>query len=368
MRRRRPTDPGTCGVLRVDARAERLAPRLQAGDIAVLDEVDLDGATARALVTRGVVAVVNASPSTSGRYPNLGPAVLVQAGVPLLDGVGPSFLALARDGAQARLEGDTLWVDDERVATGTRHDEATVAQAAGLARGGLSAQLADLTANAADFVVEERELLVEGHGRPVLGTSLAGRDVVVVGPGADAAADLRRLGRFRKRRRPLLVGVDGGGDTLLAAGLRPDLLVGDPATMSDQVLRAAREVCLRAGAEGIERVQDLAVPVVPFATRAAGEDMALLLAHHGGAATVVLVGVPQDLVELLDRGRAAAVSTPLTRVAAGSRTLSAATAAALTPRRGWALPVLCVVLAGLLGGVVALDAAHLLDVWRDLVG
>ena len=355
-------------MLRVDARVERLAPRLQAGDIAVLDEVDLDGATARTLVARGVVAVVNASPSTSGRYPNLGPTVLVHAGVPLLDGVGTSFLALARDGARARLDGDTLFVGEEPVATGTRHDVGSVTEAATVARGGVSAQLADLTANAADLVVEERRLLVEGEGLPPLATSFTDRAVVVVGPGDGAAEELRRLKRFRRRRRPLLVGADGGGDVLLAAGLRPDLLVGDPSAMSDEVLRAAGEVCLRAGAEGLERVQDLAVPVVPFASRAAAEDLALLAAHHGGARLVVLAGVPRDLVELLDRGRAAAASTPLARVTAGATALSATTAAALTPRRRWGLPLLCAVLAGALGGLVALDGQHLWDAWQDLVG
>lgn len=353
-------------MLRVEARVERLAPRLQAGDIAVLDEVDLDGATARTLVARGVVAVVNASPSTSGRYPNLGPTVLLHAGVPLLDGVGTAFLTMARDGAQARLDGDTLWVDDERVATGTRHDAGSVAEAAAVARGGVPAQLADLAANAGDFVVDERALLVDGQGLPPLATSFAGRHVVVVGPAPHAAEELAALKRYRRRHDALLVGVDGGGDVLLAAGLRPDLLVGDPAGMGDAALRAAGEVCLRADAEGLDRVADLAVPVVPFATRAAAEDMAVLLAHGGAAAAVVLAGVPRDLVELLDRGRAAASSTPLTRVAAGTSLLSPRTAAALTPRRGWGLPVLCLVLAAALAGVVGLEAEHLLEAWRDL--
>lgn len=353
-------------MLRVEARADRLAPRLQAGDIAVLDEVDLDGATARTLVARGVVAVVNAAPSTSGRYPNLGPSVLVDAGVPLLDGVGTSLLALARDGARARLDGDGLWIGDERVAQGTRHDAGSVAEAAAIARAGVSAQLADLTANASAFVVAERQLLVEGQGLPVLETAFLGRHVLVVGPGRAAAAELAALSRYRRRRRPVLVGVDGGGDVLLAAGLRPDLLVGDPSSMGDEALRAAGEVCLRAEAEGLARVQDLAVPVVPFATRAATEDMALLLAHHAGAAVVVAAGMPRDLVELLDRGRAATASSPLTRVAVGTSVVSALTAAALTPRRSWGLPVLCLLLAAVLGGVVALDAEQLLEAWRDL--
>lgn len=346
-------------MLRVDARAQRLAPRLQPGDIAVLDEVDLDGATARALVARGVVAVVNAAPSSSGRYPNLGPGVLVDAGIPLLDDVGPALLSRSRDGAVARLDGDTLWVGEEPVATGMRHDAGSVAEAAQLARAGVPAQLADLTANAAALVVDERALLVEGRGLPTLATRLDGRYVVLVGPGPGAADDLRALRGFRRRHHPLLVGVDGGGDVLLEGGLCPDLLVGEPATMSEAALRRAREVCLREGAEGLDRVADLAVPVVPFSSRCASEDIALLLAHHAGARAVVLAGVPRDLLELLDRGRAAAAASPLTRVVTGVSTLSARSAAALTPGRRWRLPLLCLLLAGGLGGLVALDAEHL---------
>src|SRR5690242_968485 len=71
---RRRTDsalPGVIGVARVDRRAEALLPRLRRGDIAVLDEVDLDRATADALVAAEVAGVVDASPCISGRYPTL---------------------------------------------------------------------------------------------------------------------------------------------------------------------------------------------------------------------------------------------------------------------------------------------------------
>ena len=188
----------------------------------------------------------------------------------------------------------------------------------------------------------------------------------MVGPGSEAAQELRALRRYRRRHRPLLVGVDAGGDVLRAAGLSPDLLVGDPVTMSDEALRAAKVVCLRAEAEGLERVHDLAVPVHLVATRAAGEDLAVLLAHHGGAAAVVLVGVPRDLLELLDRGRSAAASTPLTRVAAGAGLLSARTAVALTPRRSRALPLLCLLLAAALAVTVGVAHDELWRTWRDL--
>jgi uncharacterized membrane-anchored protein len=72
----------------VDARTKNLTKRLQHGDVAVIDHLDIDTVAAEALVARRPVAVVNAAASTSGRYPNLGPSILLKAGVPLIDGVG----------------------------------------------------------------------------------------------------------------------------------------------------------------------------------------------------------------------------------------------------------------------------------------
>ena len=79
----RPVDapPGLVGTARVDRRTRDLLPRLRPGDIAVVDHLDLDRATAQALVDAGVVAVVDASAFISGRYPNLGPQTLADAGV-----------------------------------------------------------------------------------------------------------------------------------------------------------------------------------------------------------------------------------------------------------------------------------------------
>lgn len=366
MRRAKQRQPGTAGLLRVEARTTRLAPKLQRGDIAVLDQVDLDGATAQTLVARGVAAVVNAAPSTSGRYPNLGPQVLVSAGIPLLDGVGPGVLTALKDGHPGRVDGDALWVDDTEVARGTRQDVTTVAAATELARAGVAAQLADLAGGTVSFLLEERGLLLEGVGLPPLRTPLRGRHVLLVGPAYGGAADLARLRRYRRRHQPVLVGVDGGGDVLLAAKLPVDLLVGDPGTMSEAALRAASEVVLRAEVEGLERVHDLAVPVLSCATRAASEDLALLLVLHEGCALVVAAGVPRSLEELLDRGRLAASSSLVTRVAAGSRLLPAEAAVLLTPGRRWRLGGLCVVLAALLVGSVAVDHVALLDAWNSL--
>ena len=66
LHRTRSELPGVSGVARVDRHTGALLRRLRPGDIAVLDQVDLDRATADALVAAEVGAVVNAAPSISG--------------------------------------------------------------------------------------------------------------------------------------------------------------------------------------------------------------------------------------------------------------------------------------------------------------
>ena len=94
--------PGASGTARMDRRLGAVLRKLKHGDVAVIDHLDLDRASAEALLDHGVTAVVNASPFISGRYPNLGPELLARAGVVLVDEVGPDVFSLLKDGATVR--------------------------------------------------------------------------------------------------------------------------------------------------------------------------------------------------------------------------------------------------------------------------
>src|SRR3712207_1302606 len=103
---------GVTGTVRLDRRTKNLTKRLRPGDIAVIDHVDIDRVSADSLVACRVAAVVNAAASTSGRYPNLGPEILVAAGIPLVDTVGKEVLSAVKEGTTVRLDGDTLFLED----------------------------------------------------------------------------------------------------------------------------------------------------------------------------------------------------------------------------------------------------------------
>src|ERR1700753_104797 len=101
--------PGLVGVARVDVKTKVLVRRLEPGDIAIIDHADLDRVSADELIACGVAAVVNAAKSVTGRYPNLGPRLLLHAGIPGVDDVGKEVMSRIGDGAPVRLDNDVLY-------------------------------------------------------------------------------------------------------------------------------------------------------------------------------------------------------------------------------------------------------------------
>ena len=330
-RRRAATGVGTA---RVDRRTKRLVLRAQPGDVAVIDHEDLDRVSSEALVSAGVSGVVNASRSTSGRYPNLGPSILVDAGVPLIDAVGPLLLEKIREGDAVRLDGDRVFVGERLVGVGIRQSETSVRAAMEDAQQGLAQRFESFAANTMDFMQRERDLLFGGQGLPELRHSMQGRPVLVVVRGYNYKDDLAALGGFIRDVRPVLVGVDGGADALLEAGYHPDLIVGDMDSVSDETLllasqephgvfrrRTPPEVVLHAypdgRAPGRARLDALGVPYTIVEAAGTSEDVAFLLAHDNGAETIVAVGSHGNLREFLDKGREGMSSTFLVRLRVG---------------------------------------------------
>jgi uncharacterized membrane-anchored protein len=319
--------PGVSGVARLDRRTKHLVKRLRPGDIAVIDHVDVDRVSADALVACRVGGVVNAAPTISGRYPNLGPEILVAAGIPVLDDVGTEVFAGLREGTVVRLDGDTLYAGERVVAKGVPLTEETVAAALMEAKAGLSTQLEAFAANTMEFMRRERALLLDGVGVPEIRTQLEGRHVLIVVRGYDYKRDLAALRHYIREYKPVLVGVDGGADALREAGYRPAVVVGDMDSVSDEVLRSGAEVVVHAysdgRAPGLERVQDLGVEAVTFPAAGTSEDIAMLLADEKGASLIVAVGTHATLVEFLDKGRGGMASTFLTRLRLGGKLVDA---------------------------------------------
>ncbi len=359
-RRRQPGLPGVEGVARLDKRTKTLTKRLRPGEIAIIDHLDLDKVSAEALVAARAGAVVNVAPSTSGRYPNLGPEILIEAGIPLVDGVGPDVFQAVEEGHLVRLDGDTLYAGTSPVAKGRLQTAATVAAAMDEARAGLAVQLEEFAGNALEYLRLERELLLDGVGVPEISTPIEGRHVLIVVRGYHYKEDLQTLRPYIREYRPILMGVDGGADALLEAGYVPDVIVGDMDSVSDRALCSGAELVVHAyrdgRAPGLERVHRLNRESVVFRAAGTSEDVAMLLADDRGAAVIVAVGTHATLVEFLDKGRAGMASTFLTRLRVGGKLVDAKGVSRLYRSRISNLQVVLLVLAGLTALLVALQA------------
>ena len=363
LRLRRADDPDPHefgGPVRVDARTKNLTKRLRPGDVAVIDHVDLDKVSAEALVACRPVAVVNAATSISGRYPNLGPEILVAAGIPLLDSVGADVMTALKEGDPARLVGETLQVRGIPVATGVLLTDALVKQAMDAARAGLAVQLEAFAGNTMEFLRKERDLLLDGVGIPDITTQLDGRHALIVVRGYHYLEDLQTLRSYIREYRPVLIGVDGGADALLENGHRPHLIVGDMDSVSDTALRCGAEIVVHAyrdgRAPGLERVKALGLDPVVFPATGTSEDVAMLLADDSGASLIVAVGTHATLVEFLDKGRSGMASTFLTRLRVGGKLVDAKGVSRLYRARISGISLIGMMFVGLLALVVAMAA------------
>ncbi len=364
-------------TVRIDRRTKNLTKRLQSGEIAVIDHVDIDRVSAEALVARGAAVVINVAPSISGRYPNLGPEILLAAGVVVLDRADRELFDVLREGQAVTVDGEKLIIDGEVVGSGTLMTEQIVQAAMAEARAGLAEQLEDFADNTMEYLKRERDLLLEGVGVPRLSTSMTGRHVLIVVRGYDYKQDLASLRPYIREYRPVLIGVDGGADALKEEGYTPDLILGDMDSISDDVLRCGAEVVVHAypdgRAPGLARVEGLGVPAVVFPAAGTSEDAAMLLADEHAATLIVAVGTHATLEEFLDKGRAGMASTFLTRLRVGSKLVDAKGVSRLYHSRIRTSSLVLLVLATLVTLVVAITLsaagrayiALLNDKWHD---
>ncbi len=321
---RSPREPEVVTALaRVDRRTKRLVKRVQPGEIMVIDHADLDRVAAETIVEAQPAAVVNASASVTGRYPNLGPLLVCAAGIPLLDGVGPEVLEAVEEGSVLTVAGDQPLRDGKVVASGTRQSMQDLEVRIEEARRTMGAELERFAENTLSYLTEEQHLLLDDPDVPDVGLDVKGRHVLIVVRGADYKEDLETLRRsgYLAEMRPLLVGVDGGADALLEIGHTPDLIIGDMDSVSERALRCGAALVVhgyRDGrAPGSERLDALGLDHVVWAATGTSEDIAMLLAYEQGAELIVAVGTHSSMVEFFDKGRAGTASTFLVRMKVG---------------------------------------------------
>jgi uncharacterized membrane-anchored protein len=358
-----PTPPREiAGPVRLGRKTKLLVRHLLAGDIAVIDHLDIDRVSAEELIAAGAVAVLNCRASTSGTYPNLGPQLLVEAGVLLVDVPDDSLFQSLSDGDSVTIrtlspgaQGEVLYKGQPLV-TGEVLDLARVCADTEARRREIGDALERFAHNTIEHMREERELLAGRIDLPRFRTDFRDRSALVVVRGVDHQRDLRALRPFIRDTRPVLVAVDGGADALVEAGFTPDMILGDMDSASEAALLAAHdgktELVVHSypdgRAPGRRRLEDLGLPFKLVPAPGTSQDVAMLVAAEKGARLIVTVGSQFNLVEFLDRNRNGMSSTFLTRLRIGEILVDAKGVSRLyRPMPGLA-PLVVVIVAGLI--------------------
>jgi uncharacterized membrane-anchored protein len=364
------------GPVRAGRRTKLLVKHLMRGDIALIDHEDLDRVSAEELVAAGVTAVLNCGASTSGSYPNMGPQLLVEAGVLLVDLPDDGLfdvlsdgdpLVVVAEGPADRTIGEVLR-KGERLAIGDVLGLERVRAETDARRKEIGEALERFAHNTIEHMREERELLAGGIELPRFATDFRDRSTLVVVRGVEHQRDLRALRPFIRDMRPVIVAVDGGAEALLEVGLKPDMIVGDMDSAGEDALRCGAELVVHSypdgRAPGRARLEEMGVSFKLVPAPGTSQDVAMLLAAEKGARLIVSVGSQFNLVEFLDRNREGMSSTFLTRLRIGEILVDAKGVSRLYRPQPGLTPLLVVIAAGL---VAMIAVVWMTPALRDVV-
>jgi uncharacterized membrane-anchored protein len=349
------------GPAKLDKRTKRLTRRLRPGDIAIIDHSDIDRVSAEELVDSGARVVVNCSPSQTGRFPNPGPLLLVREGVQLIDVPGSDLFEKVHEGELISVRGASVFRNGDCVASGKTLRVDELVRALADQRGRVTQALEEFADNTMRYLRDEGSILSGGVEFPGMKTSFRDRHALVVARGPGYKRDLRIVRSYIRDFKPVLVAVDGGADALLENGFKPDLIVGDMDSVSDDALRCGAELVVQAfrgngNAPGAARLDRMSLAYHSVAAPGISEDLALLLAFEKGAELIVAVGTHLNLIEFLERDRAGMSSTFVTRLKVGEILVDAKGVSRLVSRRVGVWPLVVFALAGL-GAIVTATLA-----------
>ncbi|CCQ93184.1 putative membrane-anchored protein [[Clostridium] ultunense Esp] len=309
------------GVVKKDRKTKKLTNRLEYGDIALIDHKDLDEVAALSLVEKKVKCVVNINETISGRYPNQGPSVLAEANIPLFQSNDDVFNRID-EGDIIEIIENKIISKGEKIADCELLDEKRIEELLNIGYANIESELESFIENTLEYAKKEKGLVTGKISIPKTKTKIKGRHVLVVVRGRDYKMDLEAIKSYIDEVKPILIGVDGGGDALLDFGYKPHIVVGDMDSVSDKCLKLAKEIIVHAypdgRAPGLKRVEELGLKAQTFPAPGTSEDIAFLLAYANGADLIVAVGTHTNMIDFLEKGRSGMSSTFLVRLKVGS--------------------------------------------------
>jgi len=310
------------GPAKVDYKTKNLVNRLKAGDIAVINHENLDEIGALGLVESKVKAVINAKKSITGKYPNPGPSILSDANITIVDNAGDEVMSLEEHSLITIEEDGSIYHNGNFITKGDILTKEKIRSQLIDAQNNMEYSLDMFINNTLEYAKREKYLIMGGVDIPTIDTTIKGRHVLIVVRGANYKEDLAAIKTYIDEVKPVLVGVDGGADALLEYGYKPDIIIGDMDSVSDEALISCKEVVVHAypdgRAPGLPRVKSIGIKAKTFISPGTSEDIAMLLAYEKGADLIVAVGTHSNMIDFMEKGRKGMASTFLVRLKIGA--------------------------------------------------
>ncbi len=310
-----------------DRRTKDLAKRIKPGEIALIKHKDIDEVAAFSLVEAKIAAVLNLDQSISGRYPNQGPEVLLENGIPIFESEDDSIFDIIEEGKTIEINEENVVYEGNPIAKVIHLNDERIKQRLQIGYDNIENELDFFIDNTLSYAKKEKDLVLGNVEIPDIDTKIKGRDVLVLVRGKNYKTDLKAVSNYISERDPVLIGVDGGGDALMEIGYVPDIVIGDMDSISDRCLRESGEIIVHGyidgKAPGMERINDLGLTAKVFYSYGTSEDIALLLAYEKGAELIVALGTHTSMVDFLEKGRNGMASTFLVRLKVGDKLVDA---------------------------------------------
>lgn len=347
-------------IARVDRRTKDLAKRIHSHEIAVICHQELDKMAADSLIAAKVKAVINAVPSLSDDYPNLGPVTLLEAGIPILDATGKEIMDIIREGDELEIRDNVVWYKGQPICQGILLNLSQVREHMEQSRSRMDRVLSRFIHNTLDYARNEVDFVCGGLSMPQITTEFKDKHTLIVVRGHNYKQDLNAIKSYIDEVKPVIIGVDGGADALLEFGYTPDIIIGDMDSITDKALCSGAELVVHAypdgRAPGMERIMSLGLQAKVFPAPGTSEDIAMMLAYEKGTELIVAVGAHSNMLDFLEKGRKGMASTFLVRLKVGDILVDAKGVSQLYKNRLRMKYVGQILLAGLvpLGVVIAI--------------
>lgn len=314
-------------IARKDKKTKELVHRLKSGDIAVINHMDIDEVAANSLVQCKPRIIINASKSISGRYPNLGPKILIKAGIFILDDIGDEVFEKIMENDLLEIIENGIYRNGKLLGYGVWLTEELIIKKLEDTKKNFLFELDKFIENTLEYAKKEKDILLGNLNIPHIRTVFERKHCLVVVRGQDYRQDLLAIKSYIDEFNPVLIGVDGGGDALMEFGYIPHMIVGDMDSVSDRCLKACKEIIIHAypdgKAPGLERIKKLGLQGTIFPAPGTSEDIAMIIAFDKGSDLIVAVGTHSNMIDFLEKGRKGMASTFLVRLKVGSKLIDA---------------------------------------------